>query len=501
MPLGWAALLLLLMLQTGWGCSDLSCYTDYLQTITCVLETWTPHPHPLTLTWLDPYGELEDKVTSCSLRRTSRNATHAQYTCRMNVSQFMADDIFSVNATDQSGSSQECGSFVLAYSIKPAPPYHVTAAAAPSGLGNVSWRSDYDDGGAAYHPLRHRLQYQLQLREREGAGARRAVTALVSVDARSASLPPGRLRPGRRYELRVRAAAQPGLFQGTWSEWSEPAAFQVPPGGPEANWELLLLLLLAVLATGLVFLGLKTRLPWRLWKRLWAPVPSPRYFFGPLYESHSGDFKKWVGASFTASSLELGSGGPAPSALQLQPAGRARSPPETPPGPPGRDGAPEGGAAGEDGERPYGLVSIDTVTVTGADGPRARPRSDDGYPAAPLPCGCVSARGPGLGGPGPPPGEGRWAAGPPWPSDSEADSPPAGLDMDTFDSGFAGSDCGSPVESDFVGVREEGPPRSYIRQWVIVGSPPAGRDPRPPSQDGCPQELASSSGQSWCVHA
>ncbi|XP_012892529.1 PREDICTED: interleukin-21 receptor, partial [Dipodomys ordii] len=323
-------------------------------------------------------------------------------------------------------------------------------------------------------------------------------------------------------ELRVRAAAQPGLFQGTWSEWSEPVTFQVPPGGPEANWELLLLLLLAFLATGLVFLGLKTRLPWRLWKRLWAPVPSPKYFFGPLYESHSGDFKKWVGASFTASSLELGSGSLVPSALQVQSTGPAQSPPKMPP--PGLaerlecDGAPEGGMGSEEGERPYGLVSIDTVMVMGAEGPHAWPCRDDGYPAlnldvglgpselllgavaTSLPCGCVSARGPRLGGLRMPLGEGGWAAGPSWPSDSEVDSPPAGLDMDTFDSGFAGSDCGSPVESDFVGVREEGPPRSYIRQWVIVGSPPVGRDPRPPSQDGCPQELAISSGQSWCVH-
>lgn len=35
----------------------------------------------------------------------------------MDVSRFMADDIFSVNMTDQSGNrSQECGSFVLAES-------------------------------------------------------------------------------------------------------------------------------------------------------------------------------------------------------------------------------------------------------------------------------------------------------------------------------------------------------------------------------------------------
>lgn len=45
------------------------------------------------------------------------NATHAKYTCHMDVFRFMADDIFHVNVTDQPGNrSQECGSFVLAES-------------------------------------------------------------------------------------------------------------------------------------------------------------------------------------------------------------------------------------------------------------------------------------------------------------------------------------------------------------------------------------------------
>lgn len=51
MPLVWAAYLFLLMLQgDAWGCSDLVCYSDYYQTVTCILETWNLHPSTLTLT-------------------------------------------------------------------------------------------------------------------------------------------------------------------------------------------------------------------------------------------------------------------------------------------------------------------------------------------------------------------------------------------------------------------------------------------------------------------
>lgn len=35
----------------AWGCLDLVCYTDYLQTVTCTLETRTLPAGVLTLTW------------------------------------------------------------------------------------------------------------------------------------------------------------------------------------------------------------------------------------------------------------------------------------------------------------------------------------------------------------------------------------------------------------------------------------------------------------------
>lgn len=80
-----------------------------------------PGSHPDQLLWprrqsLDPD---EDEVTSCTLHRSTHNTTHAQYVCHMNLFHLMADDIFSVNMTDQSGNhSQECRSFIIAESSK-----------------------------------------------------------------------------------------------------------------------------------------------------------------------------------------------------------------------------------------------------------------------------------------------------------------------------------------------------------------------------------------------
>ena len=244
----------------------------------------------------------------------------------------------------------------------------------------------------------------------------------------------------------------------------------------------------------------------------------------PIHDSPSLPLlQKWVGTPFTASSLELRPWSPGVHlALELcspcPPQGAAKGlvPTELPE--PTElveaDGAPEPGSWGpvpstagslgssvysQEKDRLYGLVSIDTVTVVDAEGLCDWPCTcgDDGYPALNLDtglepgpgtedpllstgatilsCGCVSAGGPVR------PGslldrlrlshedEADWTPGP---SDSEAGSPPVGLDMNTFDSGFADSDCGSPVESDFSSPRDEEPPRSYLRQWVVTAPSP-----------------------------
>ncbi|XP_006201288.1 interleukin-21 receptor [Vicugna pacos] len=531
---GWAAPFLLLMLQGAWGCSDLICYTDYIQTVTCILQTWTVHPDMLTLTWQDSYGELEDNVTSCSLRPSTHNATHAKYTCRMDVVPFMADDIFSVNMTDPSGNhSQECGSFVLAESIKPSPPFNVTVTF--SGHYNISWSSSYD-----LFALKGKLQYELRYRKRGDPWALSPGRTLISVDSRNISLPLLEFHKGSSYELQVRAGPQPGSsFKGTWSEWSDPVIFHTQPEEIKGNWYPHLLPILVLVSPILVFLGLKIHLPSRLWK-MWVQVPSPEHFFQPLYLGHSGDFKKWVGAPFTASSLELRPWSPeAPLRLEMhsqcsplcaakelvltelrKPTDLVESDGVTEPGSwgpaPSTTGSLGGSAYSQERDRPYGQISIETVTVVDAEGLCGWPCTceDDGYPAlnldpglesgpgtedallhtgtTVLSCGCVSASGPaGLGGSLqdrlklPLEDEASWAPGVPWSSrpprgvsDSEAGSPTAGLDMDTFDSGFADSDCSSPVECDFTSPRDEGPPRSYLRQWVVMTPPPGGPGPQ-----------------------
>nr|XP_060483022.1 interleukin-21 receptor-like [Panthera onca] len=144
----------------------------------------------------------------------------------MDVFHFMADDIFSVNMTDQSGNrSQECGSFVLAKSIKPSPPFNVTVTF--SEHYNVSWDSNHDS-----YPLKGKLQHELRYRRQGDPWALSPGRKMVSVDARSVSLLPLEFRFDSDYEVQVRSGPQPGSsFQGTWSEWSDPVTFHTLPEG------------------------------------------------------------------------------------------------------------------------------------------------------------------------------------------------------------------------------------------------------------------------------
>lgn len=516
---GWSVSLLLLMLQavpcllsslqtqheefSDWSCPDLTCHTDYLQMITCTLDTGTFRPAFLNLTWEDPYEELKDMPTSCSLQEATHNATHTQYLCNMNLTEFMTDDTFIVNVTDPWGlHTHECGSFVLALNTKPSPPLNVTVTF--SGSYNISWSCIYDSV-PLFAPLRNWLQFELQYRIPGGPeGPKRK---LVSVDVRSVSLLPLEFHPSSSYELQVRAAPLPGSnFAGTWSDWSEPVMFHTQPAVLPADSQEYRLFYLLILPTVLVLLGLRFGLM-RPWRKMCSSVPSPEWFFQALYTGHGGDFKKWVGTPFTASSLELESWNPGvPSILESYStcppwsAPKAKELEEMDATPKWGSWDPEavstgGWAYSPEQDRPYGLVSIDTVMVVGTEEPWACTCEDNCYPAMSLDpgpshslvgtdatilaCGCVSA-----GAPSdsllsclrvPLPDEAGWALGPPWgdeaspgPQDSDPGSPLAGLDLDTYDSGFASSGCGSPVDCAFAGPSAEGPPRSYLRQWMVL---------------------------------
>ncbi|XP_043837402.1 interleukin-21 receptor isoform X2 [Dromiciops gliroides] len=568
--LGWTITFLLILHCTS-GHRDLNCYTDYIKTLTCILrvDPGCAETPELTIEWDDAYGELEEFANSCSFYRSTYNHTHMQYTCHMDVYRLMSDDEFNVTVTDKlSNSSSEGRHFILSQSIKPYPPYNVTVSY--FGDYNVSWKTLYEDGN--YYALQNKLEYELRYKKQQDSWTTQK-TKFISADSKSVSLLSLEFQKDSVYEIQVRAQPQPSsLYSGVWSEWSTSFSFRTQPAEEEEKtewspWVFPISLLVTIFASLATW-----KLTQRLWKKMWVLVPNPSPFFQPLYSAYEGNFKNWLGPSYTTSSLNLfHSEQVDPETLEVDGSHATK----------GIDlidanGQPKIGSCGiclpepsktevrsfasgfgEGKDKSYGHVSLDTVMVVGdkesddlecdcshvAQDRGSHCDGDDNYtkinlygdqpdgqssgdlllgkedriissghvsmesagripvwPEAPIgsilkalclhppedwdPGSPISL--PSQEGEGAPFSQGPYAH---LSCSSEIGHPLVSLDMDTFDSGFAGSDCGSPLESDFMGsspVEREGPsapgtnhvedtpPRSYVKQWVIFPSPSPG---------------------------
>ncbi|XP_015261832.1 PREDICTED: interleukin-21 receptor [Gekko japonicus] len=473
------ALLLLLFLQhsrSDSACKDLRCFADYIRTLTCMWDTGPGHPrgrlHNLTATWGCGHG------CTCAFLPTFRNASHLRYACSSEQRPCFSRDTFAVRVTMLVGGAppahQDCGPFRCHENVKPPPPSKVTAVAHPDGY-NVSWESGY----AAYDYLHGEMQYQLRYRQKghpwNAEGGTAGAPKPVLQDTPTLWLLPQELKGGAEYELQVRAGPRDhSLYKGTWSDWGPAGRLRTPPR-----------------------------------------------------------VQKWAGTSCSGATLDVyepGTALPEVARISPRPPLSAATLEET--SAPHCTATLPALAEESDGsvlEPAYGHLSIDTVTVADACGLeledyRCLPLDDGGSTERLLPARQI-----------PPPPRDFWDSGSsgPWRRDTclaqlqagtlpehrntldgeptrggpvSASSPPStqplcrkplspiwaadgdpgdGLDLDTVDSGFADSDCGSPVvDCEFRGMHpgctapgeeEEGTTflPSYVKQWVACHLPPA----------------------------
>ncbi|XP_033023568.1 interleukin-21 receptor [Lacerta agilis] len=406
----WGWLLLLLFLQqasaSASACGNLTCFADYIQTLTCM---WGNDPHAssraqyhLTATWDCGEGG------NCSF--TSKSAAGAtQYTCFAEQNICFGNNIFEVAV--KLGNEQVCkNEFVfqehraspqnytlgiwgchccftqwvgaksclpdalrspnLTLSpVKPYPPFSLRAIASPEGY-NLSWSTMYQHD--EYFYLDGELQYELRYRQRghpwQGHNHLLQYTETLW-------LLPQEFEGDTDYELELRAKPrEDSSYQGTWSDWSPKMTLRTLPRAvedrPGDKWSLWFLLVLSPLVALVVFLGWQHQ---RLWKKLDIFIPSPAPFFQPLYLIHNGDFKKWVGSgisnpgamldNFEWSTALLDVFGMGQKPLPPSPAKEQQSGGHTPS--PATFASHLSGSQDANHEQAYGRLSIDTVTVAG----------------------------------------------------------------------------------------------------------------------------------------
>ncbi|XDV12659.1 hypothetical protein PO909_001264 [Leuciscus waleckii] len=385
---------------------------------------------------------------------------------------------------------------VLYKSIKPTQPFNLRIAKIDGGF-NLTWEVAYEG-----EDLCKKLYYRVRLRTKSDPDEKGHIY-ITQQNQQSMVIISEKLLPGRQYVADIQAAVHPRWFTSMWSEWSNSVEWTSDP--PETDQYYFLLLALPLVAV--VLLVYSGKLGGIKKPTLWQHIPSPYEYFKPLYHTHQGDFKRWVGPVLTFNNFDFHEKS---TTFQVLCESKQNDSSEEPSN--SRNGEQDFGLAGQNSSKLYflggnsnsvahsgGHISMDTVTVSGQEGVVAdwsgdsRRRSlvdfldvkDTNERAAE-----VADRQPLV-----PEGSGSlqgldcddWhlqehdlenieqVSLDSYGSNEESDDgyPQMGLDLDTIDSGFLESDCSSPsafdgneqIETDSLdGVG--GSHSNYVKQWV-----------------------------------
>ncbi|NXQ61780.1 IL21R protein, partial [Anthoscopus minutus] len=286
-----------LLFQCTMCCKSLTCFVDYVQTLSCILQDEQDElgagSYNLTATWV-PGEDPENAVAACSLLQLSRNTSHTEYMCTVDMTELLADTKVQVDVTETADRQHVLSKdFYLSDNIKPQPPFNLTALFSEGY--NISWETIYQN--SSFYFLNEELEYQLRYRRKADTWETQKTKA-VHEDKRTLVILPWELQANTEYEFQVRARPREDSgYGGFWSEWSSPLSLKTSPAAVTQaahgiEWLLLFGIVVAIMASVTTFLA-KQR---SLWKKM-ACIPDPAPFFNPLYMAHNGDFKKWVGAS------------------------------------------------------------------------------------------------------------------------------------------------------------------------------------------------------------
>ncbi|XP_042197094.1 interleukin-21 receptor [Callorhinchus milii] len=363
--------------HTAISCDSLVCVTDYINNITC---TWRPG------TSLDPETTVTLSATSygsdlrcelccelcCEMRESEEPGL---YTCTLYQDIGITSDIYNLTLQTQGlgkqPTPQNCTEFDPTQNIKPPAPFNLSVwASSNNSSSSLSWAMLYDE----YSYLTDFL-YELHISS--GEEGERHIESVRTVVSLSHSL----LVPGTEYEARVRAHVQELGYSGQWSEWSPSVRWRT--ADKAVLWTLWLPLLFGVLIVLLIVIFFRFRVFQRVWNKLWILPPNPAPFFKPLFRDHGGNFTSWVNARYphtmyevSEKSLMVMEKGDAVQVFDAQAKDKRaelHSSWQALGGPMPWGVSYSGGRFGAEtphwGERSYGQVSIDTVTVADEPAP------------------------------------------------------------------------------------------------------------------------------------
>ncbi|KAM9305497.1 interleukin-21 receptor [Gastrophryne carolinensis] len=282
------------------GCEDLLCYVDYLSTLTCRYshkkENFNTVSQTLYARW-----SLEGQEEDCDLNQSEEEH---EYTCSIDMESFSVDTeckIFKSDPRDGNLSDEICKTFNIGDKFKPVAPINLTVSLSKDVT--LSWETEYDMDILRNDELAYEVSYK---KEDETWLSQRTVQILEN--EKSLVLLRSIFQADEMYVARIRARPKKtSIYSGYWSNWSAQVSWRSPADERSLkDWIISLIVLVPALIVTITLIIFK-RQKWSLWKNVWVMVPNPASFFKPLYADHHGSFKSWLGYPTTtfAGSLDF----------------------------------------------------------------------------------------------------------------------------------------------------------------------------------------------------
>ncbi|XP_046889027.1 interleukin-21 receptor isoform X2 [Hypomesus transpacificus] len=276
---------------------SLSCLTDYLYTINCLLSVRSKEAHTFNHTHWLTFHQIQD-VYNCSLAWNYSNYSCSFDTLIQNpqddyISTFTDMDVFQItlyiNRDGDISSRLLDDNFKPVEHIKPKTPCNLTVHRSYDKY-HFTWKSTYEDYPYFYltDDLKFELSYQSMNHQVEVVTLSSTIMNITVNDYN--------FEAETVYRVRVRSSPNQISYKGQWSEWGSEVNWKtpskhVPPWNTvksllDAN----IIIPLCVLGPMLLFLCYIPVVKMR--RNTFIPTPEP--FFKSLYSECKGDFKSWV---------------------------------------------------------------------------------------------------------------------------------------------------------------------------------------------------------------
>ncbi|XP_077129636.1 interleukin-21 receptor [Ranitomeya variabilis] len=293
-------------------CQDLHCVIDFIDTLACEYREDkslnTSVSHTMSANWT-----FEELYETCILVECEKKH---EYICNIDMEDFSVDGnctlTITTNINGRYHSNQICKLFMIGHHFKPVPPFNLTVSISENY--NISWETYYDN-----HLMRGgELAYELSYKKDEESWLDQK-TIQVLEDDKNVVLLRSYFQPSEQYVARIRAhPRKTSIYRGHWSEWSEMVSWTTPtddvkalPPTEDQHIKIQIGVISGIIAI-LAFLGIILtcfRYTPPMWKKVWVVVPDPEPFFKPLYKGHHGDFKSWLGPHYMPFPLLSSDGG------------------------------------------------------------------------------------------------------------------------------------------------------------------------------------------------